>query len=271
VTAGPGRGDVADVAVVVAARDATATIGAALDSIERAVAVAGAACTVEPTTEGGVQVVVIDGGSDDTTRDLVAARPWVRWLRQEGTGLAAARDQGIAATSAPLVAFCDADDAWTPDALRLRLDALAREPAAWAATGRVRFVARAPGPGADLGEEPGAAAADAPTLDAPTLDARRPRRRGGEEHAGMTPGALLVRRDTFARVGTFDPTLTIGADADWIVRAVQLLGQPVDVDAVVLEKGLRAGSLSTDVDTYRRELLTVARRLLTDQRRSRRG
>ena len=87
----------------------------------------------------------------------------------------------------------------------------------------------------------------------------------------MTPGALLVRRSAFARVGPFDTTLTVGADADWIVRAVRLLGPPVDVDAVVLDKGLRAGSLSTDVDTYRRELLTVARRLVADrQRRARR-
>ena len=76
---------------------------------------------------------------------------------------------------------------------------------------------------------------------------------------------------TFARVGPFDQTLTIGADADWILRAERLLGPPVDVGATVLEKGLRAGSLSTDVENYRRELLIVARRFLADPRlRSRR-
>lgn len=233
-------GEVPDVTVVVATIDAAATIGGALSSIVRAVAHAA------PRT---AEVIVIDGGSDDATAVVVAGFPQVRWLRQRGSGLAAARNQAVAAAAAPLVAFCDADDAWTPDALRLRFDALARVPGAWGATGRVRFVDRA-------------VASDA---GAP------PRRRVGSEHAGVTPGALLVRRDTFTRVGLFDPTLTIGADADWILRAGRLLGSPVDVGATVLEKGLRAGSLSTDVENYRREMLIVARRFLADSRlRSRR-
>jgi glycosyltransferase involved in cell wall biosynthesis len=249
VTNSDANGTGEDVAIVVATRDAAATIAVALESIARAVADAVAHATRAASGTGEVitaEVVVVDGGSDDATATLVAALPRVRWLRQQGTGLAAARNQAVAATTAPLVAFCDADDAWTRDALRLRRDALARVPAAWGATGRVRFFDRAVAGGG--GED----------VAAP------PRRRAGSEHVGVTPGALLVRRDTFARVGPFDETLTIGADADWIVRAQRLLGPPIDVGAVVLEKGLRAGSLSTDVDTYRRELLTVARRLLAD-------
>ena len=243
--------DVADVAVVIAARDAASTLGAALDSIMAAVGRA-AECAVE--------VVVIDGGSDEASRDATraaaAGRPNVRWIAQDGTGLGAARNQGIACTSAPLVAFCDADDAWTPDALRLRVAALAEDPSAWAATGRVRFFDRNGSDGTGDVVTGGSVAG-------------APRRRAGTEHDGATPGAMLVRRDAFARVGPFEPTLTIGSDADWILRAEQLLGPAVPVEAVVLEKGLRPGSLSTDVDTYRREMLTIARRFLADP--SRRG
>jgi glycosyltransferase involved in cell wall biosynthesis len=235
----------ADVAVVIAARDAAATIGAALDSIARAVDRA-APCSVE--------VVVVDGSTDadgGATRARCMARPDVRWVAQDGTGLAAARNQGLALASAPLVAFCDADDTWTPDALRLRRDALVDAPDAWAATGRVRFVAVAGGRAAGrvTGHVEGGAV----------------RRRDGDEHDGATPGALLVRRDAMGRVGPFDTTLTVGADADWIVRAERRYGPAVAVEAVVLEKGLRAGSLSTDVVTYRQELLTVARRFLADR------
>lgn len=243
-----------DVAVVVVTRNEAATIAAALDSIARAVARAAPRIA---------EVVVIDGGpgdgehSRDETRALVAARPGVRWVQQDGTGLAAARNQGVALTTAPFVAFCDADDAWTPDALRLRFDALESTPDAWGATGRVRFV-----------ECAGTSAAGG--ADGAGSGGGAVRRLAGMEHDGVTPGAMLVRRDAIACVGPFDPTLTIGADADWILRAEQLLGPAVAVDAVVLDKGLRDGSLSTDVDTYRREMLTIARRFLASPARRRR-
>jgi GT2 family glycosyltransferase len=256
-----------DVAVVVATRDAAGTLATALDGI--AVAFARAAPCV-------AEVVVIDGGTSEAsraaTRGVVAGRPGVRWIAQEGTGLAAARNQGVALTSAPLVAFCDADDVWEPDGLRLRLDALDQPdgaagiavpggaPGAWGATGRVRFVDRAGGEGGAAGDGDGGGRGSG---------GGAVRRRAGTEHAGATPGALLVRRDAFARVGPFDASLTVGADADWILRAEQALGPAVPVDAVVLEKGLRVGSLSTDVATYRGEMLTIARRFLADRARRR--
>lgn len=219
----------ASVAIIVATLNAAATIDLALDGVERAVA--DAACVAD--------VLVIDGGSDDGTYERVAMRRGVCWMLQQIPGLAAARNEAIAATSAPLIAFCDADDVWTEGALRMRLAALAAAPAAWGVSGRVRFVDRA-GPSAGL----------------PV------RREAGTEHPGATPGAMLLRRSAFERVGPFDTGLRIGADADWILRAQQLLGEPLALDTVVLEKGLRPGSLSTDAAGYRREMLTIARRFL---------
>jgi GT2 family glycosyltransferase len=60
--------------------------------------------------------IVDDGSTDDS--DLVAAAfksdPRFRLIRQENRGVAAARNKGIAETTAPLVAFLDADDEWEP-------------------------------------------------------------------------------------------------------------------------------------------------------------
>ena len=78
-----------------------------------------------------------------------------------------------------------------------------------------------------------------------------------------------MRREVFELVGAFDERLSIGADTDWFVRLQQSPHPARQIDAVVLRKGARGNSLSTDVATYRRELLTVARRFIARRRAGR--
>jgi glycosyltransferase involved in cell wall biosynthesis len=88
--------------------------------------------------EGPDEVVVVDDGSPEPV-----AVAGVRVLRRETSGgPAAARNAGIAALAddVELVAFCDADDAWTPGSLAPRVAALAVEPAAALVFGRARVV-----------------------------------------------------------------------------------------------------------------------------------
>ncbi len=65
-----------------------------------------------------VEVVVVDDGStDDTAARIEAFGARVRCERQRNAGPGAARNRGVSLTSAPFVAFLDADDAWLPDRL----------------------------------------------------------------------------------------------------------------------------------------------------------
>jgi len=225
--------------IIVPSLNAEATVGVALDSL-----VAASAALAGPP-----EVILIDGGSTDDTIAQAEARrpvlPGLRILHQATRGLAAARNEAVACASGLLIGFCDADDRWTPGAISLRMEALRLRPDCWAATGQVHFVAVAG--------------------DASAAPARRVE---GAEHPGFTPGAMLIRRHTFQSVGPFDTALHIGADADWILRAAQTLGQPHIVPQVVLEKGLRPGSLSTDVATYRAEMMLIARRFIARKRGS---
>lgn len=78
-------------------------------------------------SRGDFELVIVDDGSEDDTprigRDL-AADPRVTYLRQDNRGLSAARNAGIAATSAPLVSFLDSDDLWLPGYLEAMGQAL---------------------------------------------------------------------------------------------------------------------------------------------------
>lgn len=72
------------------------------------------------------EVIVVDDGSTDETRTLLAeihdAR--LRVIRhEERAGVARARNTGIAAAQADWVAFLDDDDVWSPQKLRVQLDA----------------------------------------------------------------------------------------------------------------------------------------------------
>jgi glycosyltransferase involved in cell wall biosynthesis len=74
-------------------------------------------------------VLVDDGGSDDLAgwADQVGD-PRVRVVRQENSGVAAARNLGIAEARGELVAFCDSDDVWDHRMLELMVARYDGEP-----------------------------------------------------------------------------------------------------------------------------------------------
>jgi glycosyltransferase involved in cell wall biosynthesis len=71
-------------------------------------------------------VVVVDDGSD--SRAFPTLPDSVRVIRQRNCGGAVARNHGVLETSAPLVAFLDADDRRSPDKPAQQLDAVAARP-----------------------------------------------------------------------------------------------------------------------------------------------
>jgi glycosyltransferase involved in cell wall biosynthesis len=223
----------ADVTVIIPVKNGAETISKAIESV----------LMQAPSGEPHPRVIVIDGQSTDGTLDQIRHYRDIQILDQQSKGLAGARNEALTEVKTPLVAFCDADDAWTPGSLHKKLEHMVKVPSSWAISGQVHFEAIA--------------------TSHPGLPARR---LSGTVHRGVTPGAMLIRRSAFDAVGSFDETLKIGSDADWIVRAIQTLGPQDFIDLVVLEKGVRAGSLSTDTATYRSELQLIARRFIERSR-----
>ncbi|MGD0104952.1 MAG: glycosyltransferase family A protein [Rhodopila sp.] len=64
------------------------------------------------------EVIVVDDGSLDGTLSVIDRyRPKVRVIPIENSGSIVARNIGLKAAAAPIVAFCDSDDLWRPDFL----------------------------------------------------------------------------------------------------------------------------------------------------------
>jgi glycosyltransferase involved in cell wall biosynthesis len=102
------------VSVIVPARDAAATIGAALEAL------------AHQDFDAEYDVLVVDDGSSDETAVIAESAPGpVRVLRQAPSGPAAARNAGAAAAAADALAFTDADCVPAPGWLRAGHRALA--------------------------------------------------------------------------------------------------------------------------------------------------
>jgi glycosyltransferase involved in cell wall biosynthesis len=102
------------VTVVIPCRDQAHFLGAALDSVAR-------------QTYSRVEAVVVDDGSIDATAEL-ATEAGAIVLRQQPSGVCAARNHGLAAADGEFVVFLDADDELLPDAVETGVELLEREP-----------------------------------------------------------------------------------------------------------------------------------------------
>lgn len=212
------------ISALVVVRNGAAHIAEALDSIAA-------------QTRAVDEILVLDGGSDDDTCAIAARYPGVRVVAQTGRGLAAARNQAIAAARGDIIAFLSHDDRWMPEKTAQQI-ALLRDSARPAMVlGRlVEF-----GPNA------------APDAQTPRL--------------ARTPDAVLADRAVFDRVGPFDAALGSGCDMEWLARA-GLLGIPTAVCAdVVLEKRRHAGNLSADIRRNRDEAFAALAKIQSVRRR----
>lgn len=102
------------ISVVVPAYNAARTVAQTLDAL--------LAQTV-PLHE----IVVVDDGSKDETRTVLERyrdRDQVRLVFQPNGGVSAARNRGVAETTGTWVAFCDADDLWHPEKVRVMMAVL---------------------------------------------------------------------------------------------------------------------------------------------------
>jgi glycosyltransferase involved in cell wall biosynthesis/GT2 family glycosyltransferase len=89
------------------------------------------------------EVVVIDDGSDQPARapDCSTQGVELRIVRTRHAGVGAARAQGLAAARGELIAWCDDDDTWTSDHLRVLRDYLVANPHVDLAYGSSRWAA----------------------------------------------------------------------------------------------------------------------------------
>lgn len=221
----------ADVAAVIPVLDHARLLPEAIDSV------------LEQSEPPG-EVVVVDDGSSDGSGDVARAYgDRVRVVRQETLGIGGARNRGVRETTRPVLAFLDADDRWVPDKIRMQLALL---------TPQVDIVS---GWTAQVPEQDWAAV----VRDGPPAESWM---------TGPVPGALLIRRELFERVGPYNPALRAGESLDWYARAVELAARLAILPRVVLLRRVHAESHGTRHPDGYVDYLAVVRAALARRRAS---
>jgi glycosyltransferase involved in cell wall biosynthesis len=167
------------ISVVIPADNATRFIGQAIESVFQ---------QREAAADLDLDVIVVDNGSTDATCDCVQRDfgSQVRLVHEPKRGAAYARNTGIAAASAPLIAFLDADDLWLPGKLAAQCAVLNADH-----DGALLFCH-----GAEFSDPPAAFPCNP------------------ESRPFMAPSALLARREVFAIAGPL-PEFRCGEFIAW--------------------------------------------------------
>lgn len=159
-------------------------------------------------------VVVYDRSTPDRSLEVTGGKRPVRVIENVRTpGLPGGRNTGVDAARAPLIAFCDDDDAWYPTKLERQLAVLARSPETDVVVTGVRVLIQ----GDEIDR-----VLDRDTITfSELLDSRVM-----EAH----PSTVLVRRDAYlGRIGVTDEQIPGGyaEDYEFLLRAARV--QPVAV------------------------------------------
>jgi GT2 family glycosyltransferase len=172
-----------------------------------------------------IEIIVVDDGSTDDTRGIVAAfGPRVRLVAQNNQGAGAARNRGIREARGRYVAFLDADDVWWAHKIRAQVEALARSGCRMAYS---RFIWwRADEMGRFTQPQAEFESRDSPNISTGDLVT-------GSPYAELLldcivwTSTVIVERAALDQVGVFDPDLRKGQDYDlWLrlSREIPMLG-----------------------------------------------
>jgi len=209
------------IAVVIPVRDGAEWIGDALESIRAQGALVS-------------EIVVVDDGSTDRTPSVLAAQSGITRLHNPvALGPGAARNRGVAASSAPLIAFLDADDLFVEGALEHRMSELGTE---------FDLVATA------VHRCPMGSAAEVPET--------------AQGWWTFLFGSALLTRDAWHRVGPIDESLLRGEDSEWWLRARAVPLRIVRSERVTLVMRTHEGSWAGRLDQRTGATFDLIRRRL---------
>ncbi len=193
----------------------------------------------------GLELLVIDNGSTDATADVARSFSSIRYFHLADKGLSKALNHGLEQCRGTFLAFLDADDLWSPNRLAVQLEAFARTPALEMVFGHVeQFIS--------------------PELDESAKAKLSIRTR---HLPGRYRSSMLIRKESFWRVGPFEPAVDYGEFLDWYMRAAEQKIREVMLPDVVTLRRIHGANLGYTDRHKRVEFARVLKRGLDRRRR----
>jgi glycosyltransferase involved in cell wall biosynthesis len=198
-----------------------------------------ALASVSAQTYAPVETIVVDDGSSDGTAVVARAHTGISLIEQENSGPSAARNRGFAASRGEFVAFHDSDDVMAPDKLAVQVGHMLDNPDVGCVLTEQELIVER---GAEL-----------PFWVEGTKvkTVMPPRPPELEDEPMVHPMSMVVRRETFERVGDFDESMRAGEDFDWMLRAAEEGVEIARLSDVLLRRRVHPDSLTQDAAASR--------------------
>ena len=170
------------VSIVVVTYNRALFLKEALDSIQR-------------QTFKDYEIILVDDGSTDNTKEIVEQYERIRYIYQEHGGISKARNKAVKAAKGTWIATLDSDDLWKEEKLQKQVDYVRAHPGCSIVyTSYSNFT--------DIPED---------ELDERQRDLLR------TNNKCYLPSALIEAK-LFDKIGLYDEALLWSEDTDWIIR-----------------------------------------------------
>jgi glycosyltransferase involved in cell wall biosynthesis len=169
-----------------------------------------------------LEIIVVDDGSIDGTADVARSfSAAVRYFFQPNSGCSAAFNAGVEKAEGDYLSFLGSDDTWTEKKLTLQMAVLHSHPDIDIVFGHVSHFF-----------SPELEQSERDRLRCPT-----------EKMPGYHAGTMLIRIESFFRVGLFDANYQTGEFLDWYFRAKEKGLREVLLPDVVMKRRIHSSNL----------------------------
>jgi glycosyltransferase involved in cell wall biosynthesis len=190
-----------------------------------------------------IEVIVVNDGSTDNSENIIKSYD-IRYLKQENLGVTVARNNGIKISKGEFLAFLDQDDVWKPDKLSLQYNQfLDQKNLGYVLSHQIIHLENGFAKPNWLKSE---------QLNQPII--------------GYLPSTLMVRTETFKKIGYFNEKFDIGSDSEWFFRAKGLGIEMKIMQEVLVHRLIHNANQSHSVGDSHMELLRIVKQALVKKR-----
>ncbi|HOJ49664.1 MAG TPA: glycosyltransferase [Spirochaetota bacterium] len=192
-----------------------------------------------------IEVIVVDDGSTDNTRNTVLSfyDKRIRYIYQVNKGVSAARNRGISEARGEFLAFLDSDDYWLKGKLEKQINLLKETKTLWSHTDEI-WIRN----GLKINKH------------------KKHEKKEGRIYVDslpmciVSPSSVVIHKSIFEKVGLFDESLMVAEDYDMWLRISSIYDISLVKENLTVKRGGHRGQLSNSlaIDMYRVRALKKA-------------